>query len=118
MGRGGVLDIIGDYCRRTSEEHSHAYYGCELDIEEQKRRYLLKSLLRCEGLELEGYREFLASHVLDDFPQLTELLERGYAYQVDGRLRLTAAGLELSDVIGPWLWSASVRERMNGFVLT
>jgi hypothetical protein len=36
----------------------------------------------------------------------------------DEWLRLNESGLELSDVIGPWLCSPIVREKMEGFVLT
>jgi len=32
-------------------------------------------------------------------------------------LRLTASGLELSDSIGPWLYSDNVTAAMNGYVL-
>lgn len=117
LGRTGVWDIISASNRRTREQFAYADYGCELNGEEQKRRYVLKSLLRCEGLDLVAFRGCFGSEAVTDIPQLLELVEEDLARQADGHLQLTGAGLELSDVIGPWLWSAAVRERMNGFVL-
>jgi oxygen-independent coproporphyrinogen III oxidase len=117
LGRSGVLDIINASSRRTREQFAYADYGCELTVEEQKRRYLLKSLLRCEGLDLAAFESCFCSAVLEDFPQLQELLAEDFARETNAHLQLTPAGLELSDVIGPWLWSAAVCERMNGFVL-
>lgn len=117
VGRFGVLEIIEDYNRRTHEDFAHADYGCELDREEQQRRYLLKSLLRQDGLDLSAYQSAFASDAFADFPQLGELLEQGMAVRNDHRLRPTAKGLELSDVVGPWLWSPAVREKMHDFSL-
>jgi len=102
---------------RTSEKFSRADYGCELDLEEQKRRYILKSLLRADGLDLNAYEGFFIGDAFADFPQLAELGDTSLAIRSGGHLRLTSSGLELSDVVGPWLWSAAVREKMDGFVL-
>lgn len=117
VGRVGVLNIIDDFNQRTHEQFSVADYGCELEIEEQKRRYVLKSLLRNEGLKLADYSAFFQSDVLNDLPELAELMDENLAMNSDGRLKLTAEGLELSDVIGPWLWSTPMREKMSEFAL-
>ncbi len=117
VGRAGVLDVIDDFKNRTREQFSAADYGCELGKEEQKRRYVLKSLLRSEGLDADDYLAYFQTEVLRDFPQLSELLEEGWAVQEERRWQLTAEGLEISDVIGPWLWSPAVREKMHDFAL-
>jgi coproporphyrinogen III oxidase-like Fe-S oxidoreductase len=117
VGRTGVVSVIEDYIGRTREQFSFADYGCELDLEEQQRRYLLKSLLRSDGLEVAEYHAFFRSDVFADFSRLAELVEEGVAVNDGKYLKLTAEGLELSDVIGPWLWSAAVREKMDGFAL-
>ena len=39
-------------------------------------------------------------------------MAEGLALIEGDRLRLSARGLELSDAIGPWLYSARVRARM------
>ena len=117
VGRAGVLEVIEDFALRTRDQFAHADYGCELDTDEQKRRYVLKSLLRCDGLDAEAYRDWFGSEVFADFPELTELEQEGLVENAGGSLNLTPAGLELSDVIGPWLWSAAVQDKMDGFVL-
>lgn len=117
VGRSGVMDVIEDFVARTPEQFSVADYGCELDLEEQKRRYLLKSLLRNDGLQLDDYFAFFQSDLLVDFPQLAELTEEGLAANANSQLTLTSEGFELSDVIGPWLWSPTVQEKMSEFAL-
>jgi coproporphyrinogen III oxidase-like Fe-S oxidoreductase len=117
VGRTGVVSVIDDYIGRTREQFSFADYGCELEMEEQKRRWVLKSLLRSDGLELAAYAAIFQSDVFADLPQLIELTEEGHAIRGQGRLSLTADGMELSDVIGPWLWSVAVREKMQDFAL-
>jgi oxygen-independent coproporphyrinogen-3 oxidase len=118
VGHAGIVKVIADFNRRTRAQFSAADYGCELDDDEQKRRYLLKSLLRVDGLDLAAYQRCFSTEVFADFPELLELPEESLAFEAGGRLRLTPRGLELSDVIGPWLWSAAVRAKMDDFVLT
>jgi oxygen-independent coproporphyrinogen-3 oxidase len=117
VGRPGVLEVIADFNDRTCEQFTRADYGCELDWEEQKRRYVLKSLLRSDGLDLQAYRDVFDRNAISDFPQLVELVDEAFAVEIGERLVLNSAGMEMSDVIGPWLWSSAIRERMNGFAL-
>jgi len=117
VGRSGVLAILDDFTTRTREQFSFADYGCRLDGEEQRRRYLIKSLLRAEGLSLAGYRSHFRSNPFDDLPQLKELADESLAVYDNDHLRLNARGFEFSDVIGPWLASASTRARMASFAL-
>jgi oxygen-independent coproporphyrinogen-3 oxidase len=111
------VNVTEDFTRRSRDQFLMADYGCELELNEQKRRYVLKSLLRNDGLEFEDYAAFFRSEVLNDLPQLAALEDEGLAVSEGGRMKLTAEGLELSDVIGPWLWSEAVRDKMNHFVL-
>jgi oxygen-independent coproporphyrinogen-3 oxidase len=50
---------------------------------------------------------------VDDLPQLTELITNELASHESERLQLTPAGLELSDAIGPWLYSPHVNRLME-----
>jgi oxygen-independent coproporphyrinogen-3 oxidase len=118
VGRAGVLKITRHYVSRSHQEFAHADYGCDLNLDEQKRRYVLKSILRVPGLALAGYVTVFGSEPINDFPELQQLLDNGWAVEADGCLSLTSEGLELSDVIGPWLCSAGVRERMRTYTLT
>ena len=47
-----------------------AGYGIEIDIEDQKRRYTLLSLLQVGGFSLTDYQERYGSDLLADIPQL------------------------------------------------
>lgn len=117
VGACGVRDIIARYSASPSEEFAHANYGFALDGEEQRRRYVVKSLLRAEGLEQNAYRERFGTEPAEDVPELCALVESGLAAAEASRLRLTDAGLELSDAVGPWLYSSRVRDLMHAYEL-
>jgi len=122
VGRDGVRGIIEEFNGRTAAQFASADYGCFLDREEQQRRYVIKSLLRCDGLDLDVYRERFQTEALTDFPCLKDLKELGLAVLTEGeevgkKLILTEAGLERSDTIGPWLFSAEMQSRMEDFDL-
>ncbi|NVJ20345.1 MULTISPECIES: STM4012 family radical SAM protein [Myxococcus] len=109
VGSREVRSIIASYSARTSESFGEVGYGFRLDGEERRRRYMLLSLL-AEGVDFATYREQFCTDVLEDFPELLELEVHGLARRDETALRLTAAGVELSDLIGPWLHSTGVRE--------
>ena len=111
----GVRAILDDYLDRV--DFSRAEVGIRLDSEERRRRFVLLSLLQCEGLDIIAYRERFASDVTADFPQLDALAANGYVEFVGGRLRLTESGIEFSDAIGPWFYSRAVVKRMKSFDL-
>ena len=115
VSRGATKAIIQDYSLRTETDFSNARYGILLDESERKRRYLLQSLLMWPGVDLAGYREQFANSLGRDFPELASLVELGLA-QDDGRhFALTEAGMASADAIGPWLYSAEVRQRMGSY---
>lgn len=117
VGRQGVKSITTSFNAKSSDQHAHADYGVSLDESEQKRRYLIKSILRKEGIAFEAYRQRFHSVLYDDFPQLSELLELELAVDDGLQMRLNPAGLSLSDAIGPWLYSADVVAQMEAFDL-
>ncbi|WP_198153646.1 STM4012 family radical SAM protein [Catenuloplanes japonicus] len=111
---GEVRAVLDDYLSRPDDDFRFAEFGYRLDEAEQRRRWLLKSLLRAEGVSAVDYRaRFGTSHV-DDFPELAALAARGWLRPE--RDRLTADGLAWSDAIGPRLVSAPVRAAMDGHV--
>ncbi|WP_243709347.1 STM4012 family radical SAM protein [Micromonospora sp. 15K316] len=109
-----VRAVLDDYLARPADDFRYAEFGFHLDGAEQRRRWLLKSLLRAEGVDADAYRARFGRPPADDFPQLGRLVERGWA--TDGGLRLTPMGLAHSDAVGPWLTSAEVRQAMTGYV--
>lgn len=117
VGRSGVRSIIADYLGRQAQEFATAQYGYRLPLDDQRRRFVLQSLLQTSGLNLADYAERFDGHALDQLPPLRDLAENGLAEFNDRFLTLTAAGLERSDAIGPWLYSARVQDRMSEFEL-
>lgn len=115
VGAASVKNILAEWVERPAESFDHAQHGVELDGEEQRRRYLLQSLLNTDGLELSTWRQRFQTEVQDDFPELRMLIERDLAHQSNDKILLTAAGLERSDCIGPWLYSEDVLLRSQDF---
>ncbi|WBB81090.1 STM4012 family radical SAM protein [Micromonospora sp. WMMD882] len=110
VGVTEVRAVLDDYSARPAGDFDHAEVGIVLDDAEQRRRWLIQSLLRVDGLDPAAYRQRFGAAHTDDFPELAELTRRGWA-TADGA-RLTAAGLARSDLVGPWLVSAPVRRAM------
>ncbi|MDG4765488.1 STM4012 family radical SAM protein [Solwaraspora sp. WMMD406] len=110
---GQVRAIIDDYLRRPESDFDHAEVGYRLDLDEQRRRWLITSLLRADGCDQAAYGARFGSRAVDDFPQLTVLRDRGWLTATPDRLVLTEAGLARSDLIGPWLVSRRVRAAMS-----
>jgi oxygen-independent coproporphyrinogen-3 oxidase len=115
VGRSGVRSILGEYMGRESDAFRYASYGYSLDGEDQRRRYVILSLLQSEGLQFGAYFDRFRSKVFDDLPQLWELVQRELAVQMDDQIRLTPAGIEMSDAIGPWLYSKRALQLMEEF---
>jgi oxygen-independent coproporphyrinogen-3 oxidase len=115
VGIGQVRAIIDDYLSRPAGDFDVAEYGFVLEGAEQRRRWLVKTLLRVEGVDRAQYAARFGSTVDEDFPALPELADEGYLAADDARLWLTPAGLARSDAVGPWLVSATVRAAMSGY---
>ena len=70
-----------------------------------------------EGLDLRAYQQRFGSRSDADLPELAQLLELGLGVERDGVLALTAAGIERSDAIGPWLYSPRIQALTERFEL-
>jgi oxygen-independent coproporphyrinogen-3 oxidase len=118
VARAAVRALIADYSARDAAAFGLAHHGIALDDEERLRRHVLLHLLQAEGLDRAAARARLGQDVLQLLPALAGLAERGLMVVDDARLTLSAAGLERSDAIGPWLFSDAVRAKMEGFAWT
>jgi oxygen-independent coproporphyrinogen-3 oxidase len=123
IGATGVREILAAYfakaacMAKTDDAFDFVDYGFRLDGAEQRRRFVIQSLLQVEGLDFAAYRARFGSEATDDLPELARLEDRGLATRDDARLRLTEEGLEMSDVIGPALYSARVSRLMKSYQL-
>lgn len=114
---GGVREIIDRFIATPRTNFSFAEYGIRLSGDEQRRRFVIKSVLQTEGLDLKAYQARFDSDPQHDLPQLSELLSAGFAFKEGQRLILSEDGLEMSDAIGPWLYSTNVHDLMNSYQL-
>lgn len=117
VAAGPVRRIIDTYIAASGADFAEASYGFALDDGEQRRRFVIQSLLQAEGLDQAAYsRRFLTSAALD-LPELEELCNAGLAAVDAGFIRLTSAGMAASDAIGPLFYSPRVRRLMQEYEL-
>jgi oxygen-independent coproporphyrinogen III oxidase len=117
VGATGVRAILREYINRSDDAFATVDYGFVLDAEEQRRRFLIQSLLQTEGLDTAAYRARFGTNVAEDFPLLAELTEQGWIVWTERTLILTESGMERSDAIGPALYSSTVRRLMEAYEL-
>ncbi|PHM09504.1 STM4012 family radical SAM protein [Nostoc sp. 'Peltigera malacea cyanobiont' DB3992] len=117
VGAKGISEILQAYIQTADESFDYAHYGFQLNAEEQRRRYILLSLLSDEGLNCASYRQQFGSEVYADFPDFSELLALNLAIKDEDILQLTEFGIERSDTIGAWLFSEKVQELMQDYEL-
>jgi oxygen-independent coproporphyrinogen-3 oxidase len=118
VARGNIKHIINEYIAKTNTDFEAIDYGIELPVEEQKRRFVIKSILHSSGLDMERYYELYENTLLNDFPQLDLLLQDDLAIiQESKKMLLTSKGTDYSDAIGPWLYSGFIKERIQSFEL-
>lgn len=114
VGQPGVKEIIREYSAQSDMEMAQTRHGCRLDEDEQKRRWVIKGVLRAEGMKLEEYLVRFGSDLFADLPVLGLMVERGWLERTKERLGPTVKGLGLSDVMGPMLYSDRVMREMQG----
>jgi oxygen-independent coproporphyrinogen III oxidase len=115
VGQSGVREIISDFVQRPDHSFDFAMHGARLNRDEQQRRYILQALLRAEGIRLGAYAKRFGTNLLEDWPQLQELIALEYAELNANTMRLSLRGLELSDAIGPWLYSPAMQALSAGY---
>jgi oxygen-independent coproporphyrinogen-3 oxidase len=118
VGHSGVKAIIQSFNERSMAGHSFADYGVWLSEVEQRRRYVIKSILRSDGLCLAEFAARFGVTLFEQMPQLQELEALNLATLQDGILRLNDEGLTWSDTIGPWLYSETMLRQMEACQLT
>lgn len=117
VGSAGIREIVAAWIDRPRAQLGEARHGIELDDDEQRRRWLIQSLLQIDGLSLTDYQARFGTPARADFRELDELLDHGLLLAVDQRLIPSDRGLEWADAIAPWLYSDSVRAASRDFEL-
>ncbi|WP_028581443.1 STM4012 family radical SAM protein [Desulfogranum japonicum] len=112
-----VKRLIESYTNLPDAAFNQAEHGIILSLEEQKRRYLIKSILKCRGLKKQVYSDYFGSDCESDFPEISILSELGMLCSSDSHIRLREKGIMYSDVIGPFFISPAIRKRMETFTL-
>lgn len=115
VSQPAIRRLIREWVVQPPEEFAIARFGYELNEEERQRRFLLLSLLQCEGFDACEFAARFGFAATDRFPELSWLSEAGYAVWEGDTLRLTASGVEQSDAIGPLLYSPAVRDALARF---
>lgn len=111
--RAGVSVILREWIRQTNEDLRLATHGIHLSPEEQRRRYLIMSLLQAEGMLRSDYQDLFLSPPEADIPELEELRKRNWLTRATDRFCLTDQGMEHSDEVGPLLYSDAVRSALR-----
>ena len=117
VGRASVVDIYKSWAERDVDDFSVVEHGFVLDLEEQRRRFAIQSLLQVAGVNRQHFQRRFGVDVVDALPELELLDDRGWLMADEDVVSLTSAGLARSDLIGPWLISDDVSERMAAYEL-
>jgi oxygen-independent coproporphyrinogen III oxidase len=110
-----VKAILQDYLSTDAKDFALAHHGFTLTDDEQRRRYLLYSLFSYPGLEVTTYQARFGGLPTEDFPMLNQWRNQGWFDFTETHITPTLSGLELSDALGPRLFSQSVRKLMQDY---
>ena len=117
VAKPNVAAIIDDYVARERADFMTANYGIRLSEDDRKRRYLIKSLLKAQGLDCAHYQSIYGTDAHADFPELQTLLDMNLAQENAGRMQLQGEGMAYSDLIGHWFISPAVKNKMQEYVV-
>lgn len=107
VGQAAIRSRVEEWFHSTSDDFSFARHGFLLGVPEQRRRYLMLSLL--EGsLCRASYRQRFGQDVCVHFPELREAIELGLLIETEEELLLSELGQQSADVLGHWLQSEEV----------
>ncbi len=116
VGQEPVREILQNFIDLPDEQFDFADYGILLDLAEQKRRFLIQSLLQMEGLSLAEYERRFHSAAQEDFAgELSRFENAGLLVRSQERLFLSELGLEWSDRIGFELYSSKTLALMSEY---
>lgn len=118
VGRPSIKAILASYNQKTADDFAQINYGFKMDLDTQKRRFILQSILHMTGLSTQAYQARFNSDFLQDYPELQELIELALIKKTQSCWQLTPQGLALADLIGPWFYAPDIEQRMKNYCLT
>jgi len=113
VARVETIGIIEQYLALDEARFAQAEHGYVLNEDEQRRRFVIQSLLTEPGLDRNAYTARFGTACETDLPQLAELHALELVTQDGPLLRLNQRGYAYADTIGPWLISPTVRRLME-----
>lgn len=84
-----------------------------LNIDEQKRKYVIKNVLYSTGLNMEDYHKRFDGDLKTDFPIIEQYIKQNMLVEKNNRIFLTQSGMAKSDYIGPTFMSKEILEFMQ-----
>lgn len=112
VGQPRIKYLIESYIQLDEDDFKTAAHGIMLSMEERKRRYLIKSILKCRGMKKQDYFNYFGSECESDFVEIDRLKQMGLLVDSGTHMKLTEKGIMYSDAIGPFLISKTIRRRM------
>ncbi len=106
--------IIDNYLKE--DNFDFAGYGYKLSEEEQKIKYILKSILKITGFDTKDYTERFHKNPLTEFPELERLINEGYLIRDKNRIFPSEKGLKYSDYIGTLFITDEIKRKMEEFM--
>jgi oxygen-independent coproporphyrinogen-3 oxidase len=115
MTARNIRGTVTDYEAAWQAGDPHIRHGVALDADEQRRRFVILSLLS-DGLDLDAFSAAFDADARAQFaPQWEALLEEGCMRDEGTVFRLTAHGVRHADVVGHLFFSRRVRHLIDAF---
>ncbi len=110
-----IRGMVESYCAALAAGDSRVSHGFALDADEQRRRFVIQSLLY-DGLDLRDFRGQFGADAYSLFrPQWQALEEEGCVTVGEDAIRLTARGVRHADVVGQLFFSERVRQLTEAY---
>jgi oxygen-independent coproporphyrinogen-3 oxidase len=110
-----IRDVVAHYGRAMAEGDTDVRHGFILDKDEQRRRYVILSLLY-DGVDLEDFTTTFGADARPCFaPQWEALEAEGCVYFTPGRVCLTARGVRHADLVGQVFFSETARRLADAY---
>ena len=109
-----IKTIIDKYSYK--ENFENVSHGIHLNNDEQKRRFLIKSITDGGTLNTIQYQNYFQSDVFNDFEMASHLVNDNYLEEkTNNNYKLTLKGMCYEDVIGPALYSTDIKNRIHNY---